>query len=93
MTIAALLSCTARTRDRGGAVVPDAVALALAVDPTLGVWRVRRLVLERRTRLGRLGVEAGVPNAQLCEAVDAHRVLAMLWSLWSRLAEGHVLNS
>src|SRR3990167_4089489 len=38
-TIAKLLSFTARMRDRGGAVVPDAVALALALDPGLGRLR------------------------------------------------------
>ena len=84
--IAELLSFTARTRERGGAVVPDAVAMALALDPTLGVWRARRLVLEARTRLGRMRCEPGLPNAQLCEAVDGARVTALLWELWSLLA-------
>jgi purine nucleosidase len=92
-TMSELLSFTARTRDRGGAVVPDAVALALAVDPALGVWRSRRLMLESRTRLGRLCIEPGVPNAQLCEAVNGQRVMATLWDLWSRLAEGDALAS
>ena len=92
-TIAELLSCTVRTRDRGGAVAPDAVALALAVDPTLGVWRSRRLELEPRTRLGRLTLELGVPNAQLCEAVDERGVMAMLWNLWSVLATRDAAHS
>lgn len=92
-TIGELLSFTARTRDRGGAVVPDAVALALALDPGLGVWRARRLVLEARTRLGRMRLESGLPNAQLCEAVDGQRVMAMLWSLWSTLATRDAAHS
>jgi inosine-uridine nucleoside N-ribohydrolase len=92
-TIAELLSCTARTRDRGGAVVPDAVALALALDPGLGVWRARRLVLEARTRLGRMRLESGLPNAQLCEAVDGARVMALLWKLWSSLATRDAAHS
>ena len=102
-TIAELLSFTARTRGReglpaasaaqAGAVVPDAVALALAVDPSLGVWRFRRLVLATRTRLGRLGIESGVPNAQLCEAVDGQRTMAALWNMWSRVVERDALTS
>lgn len=92
-TIAELLSFTVRMRDRGGAVVPDAVALALALDPGLGRWRLCRLGLEARSRLGRLSIEPGVPNAQLCDAVDGPRVAAMLWSLWSQMVERDAAHS
>lgn len=85
LVITKLLSYAARTRGLAGAVVPDAVACALAMDPSLGVWRARRLTVERGARLGRLRCEPGFANAQVCEAVHAERVLAMLWRLWTRL--------
>ena len=78
---------------QAGAVVPDAVALALALDPGLGRWRLCRLGLKDRSRLGRLSIEPGIPNAQLCEAVDGPRVSAMLWSLWSQMVERDAAHS
>ena len=84
-TIAALLCAIGRARGMAGAVVPDAVALMLAIEPDLGVWRQRRLALAGRTRSGRLSVETGVPNAQVCEAVREAQVAERLWALWSKL--------
>ena len=88
VTMAKFLSYSAHARPgAGGAVLPDTVAIALALEPSLGEWRQRRLVLEDRTRSGRLRIEAGVPNAQVCERVDAQGVMKLLWELWTRCVE------
>ena len=66
---------------------PDAVAMALAVMPSLGRWRSCRIALQGHLRNGRLAVEPGIPNVQLCEALEAAKVKQFLWSSWSRLAK------
>jgi inosine-uridine nucleoside N-ribohydrolase len=87
-TIVRLLSHVIRMRaTEQGAAIPDAVAMALTLDPSLGTWRQRRLTVEGRSRSGRLRHEVGLPNAQVCEAVDRRRILELLWSLWARLAD------
>lgn len=87
-TMAKLLVYSAHARPgTPGAVLPDAVAVALALEPSLGEWRQRRLALADRMRSGRLSVEAGVPNAQVCERVDAQGVMKLLWGLWTRCVE------
>ena len=68
-------------------MLPDAVAAALALQPSLGVWRQRRLVVEGRARSGRLQVEPGVPNAQVCEQVHTERVVELLVESWMRLID------
>ncbi len=86
-TIAHLLTAVMRLRGSSqGAVIPDAVAFILALDPSAGTWRQRRLTLEGRSRSGRLQCELGVPNVQVCEAVNGRRVLESLWNLWGQLA-------
>ena len=75
-------------RARGGgqrAMVPDAVATVLALDPSLGRWEARRLALAGRMRTGRLCVDTGLPNASVCVEADAPRVAQRLWTLWSAL--------
>ncbi len=91
-TITSLMSFLVRRRGQGGrAACPDAVALALALEPSLGRWTHRRLALDGRSRTGRLSVESGLPNALVCEGVDAPRTQALLWSLWTRLVEDQKL--
>jgi inosine-uridine nucleoside N-ribohydrolase len=86
-TIAALVRYLLRHRGDGQrAACPDAVGMALALDPSLGRWRQRRLALEGRARTGRVCVEPGVPNVQLCEAIDETAVAASLWTAWGRAA-------
>lgn len=86
--IAALLGYVIRRRGDGGrAACPDAVGMALALDPSLGTWRQRRLALEGRARTGRVCIEPGVPNVQLCEAINDDGVAAALWNAWGRLAD------
>lgn len=84
-TIAQLMAYAAKARGVAAAVLPDAVALMLALDPALGRWRQVRLALTGTARSGRLRIEAGVPNAQLCEGLDESRVAERLWTLWERL--------
>ena len=92
--MAGLLGYAARAREGlAGALLPDAVAAALAVEPTAGVWRQRRVMLEARTRSGRVRCEAGIPNVQLCEAVDAGRVERMLWEAWECLLREEAMAS
>lgn len=87
-TITGLMSFLVHRRGQGGrAACPDAVALALALEPSLGQWKHRRLALYGRSRTGRLSVESGLPNALVCDGVDAPRTQALLWNLWGRLAE------
>lgn len=86
--IAKLLFSGIRLRGDGHqAAFPDAVAMALALEPSLGRWRSCRLGLEGRLRTGRLVREPGIPNAQLCVAVDATKVRQFLWASWNRLVE------
>ncbi|MBI4341113.1 MAG: nucleoside hydrolase [Candidatus Omnitrophica bacterium] len=96
--IAKLLSFAIRARGGGHqAAIPDAVAAALALDPSLGRWQARRLVLEGRARTGRLRVEGGLPNASVCAGVDAPRLAQRLWTLWStlvkRVDDSHAVDS
>ena len=87
-TIAAWLSHLERSGRHGaGAAVPDAVAVVLAIDPSLGQWRLRRVVVETRRRSGCLAFEPGVPNAQVCEGLDAEGVRRILWESWTKLVE------
>jgi len=85
--IVALLRYLIRHRGDGErAACPDAVAMALALDPSLGRWRQRRIGLEGRARTGRLCVEPGLPNVQLCESIDRDGVVAALWAAWGQAA-------
>ena len=87
-TISSLITFMVERRGEGTrAVFPDAVAAALALEPSLGQWQHQRLALAGRTRTGRLAVEAGLPNALVCRGVDAPRVQAWLWKSWTRLVE------
>ena len=90
--IASLLSYAVRARsgtEAGAASLPDAVAAVLVIDPSLGVWCQRRLVLERQTRSGRLRVEPGLPNAEVCEGLNVKRLRERLWGLWGRLVRAN----
>ena len=87
-TLAKLISFMVGRRGEGKrAAFPDAVAAALALEPSLGRWEHRRLALQGRARTGRLIYEAGLPNAVICQGVDAPRVQAWLWKSWTRLVE------
>lgn len=85
--IAPLLLSGIRLRGGHKAVFPDAVAMALVLEPSLGRWRSCRLSVEKRLRSGRLMTEPGVPNVQLCEAVDSVKVRQFLWTAWTRLSK------
>jgi len=71
------------------ATIPDAIAMALSIAPSMGRWRARRLVVasDRRGQRGRLRREPGASNALVCEHVDAARVRAWLWRAWARTIE------
>lgn len=62
----------------------DAVAAALVVEPSFGKWQAKRLVMDDK-RTGRLGVEHGLPNASVCQAIDDKAIVEWLIKSWSAL--------
>ena len=80
-------------RAPAGTPVPETVALVMALEPSLGTWSARRVVIEQGTRSGRLHVEAGQPNAEVCESIRAEAVVDLLWTLWMRLASDGVAHA
>jgi len=75
-----------------GATAPDAIAMALAVEPSLGRWRARRLAISEG-RAGQVRVVPGAPNAYVCESVDERRVRRWLWRAWERLSRANAIDS